>query len=64
MKQYGRALRDISAGSTPVYRFIEHDQHNIRLQVIGDKDRYVLLDKQTLQAFAKAFSELAKEFTK
>jgi hypothetical protein len=63
MKQYGKELHTVGAGREPIYRFIEHDQHNIKLQRIGNMKEYILIDKQSLQAFAKVFSKLAAEFT-
>jgi hypothetical protein len=64
MKQYGKELHTIGAGREPIYRFIEQDQYNIKLQRIGNMKEYILIDKQSLQSFSRAFSKLAKEFTK
>jgi hypothetical protein len=61
--QYGTELHAISAGGTPIYRFIDHDVDTIRLQRIGEKEQYILIPKQSLEIFAKAFARLAKDFT-
>jgi hypothetical protein len=63
MGEYGQELHVVTAGSVPTYRFIDHDEYTIRLQLISDLERYLLVDKQALRAFAEAFSKLAKKFT-
>jgi hypothetical protein len=64
MKQYGRVLRTIGGDKNAEWKFIDHDQDTIRLQLVRDKDRYILVDKGALRLFANAFSELAQELSR
>jgi hypothetical protein len=70
MKQYGREvgvlavqLRTIGGDKNAEWKFIDHDQDTIRLELVRDKDRYILVDKGALRLVANAFSELAQELS-
>ena len=53
-EEHEQELHVATAGGIPTYRFIEHDEHTIRPQLISDLERYLLVDKQALRAFAEA----------
>lgn len=61
--KHDKVLNSISAGGHPIYQFIEYNEYCIKLEHIEEKEQYVIIDKQSLLAFANIFSELAKKFT-
>jgi hypothetical protein len=60
MKQYGRVLRTIGGDKNPEWKFIDHDQDTIRLQLVRDKDRYILVDKEPFGYSPMRFQNLRK----
>ena len=64
MKRYGRVLRTIGGDKNAEWKLIDHDQDTIKIQLVRDKDhylldkdRYILVDKGAFRLFANAFSE-------
>lgn len=57
-------LTSVNAGSTPIYKFYDHDEFNVRLEYVDDPERYIIIDKQALLALSRVVKDLADKFTK
>jgi len=63
MEEFGNIIHVVGPEGKPEFNFIDVDEDYIKLINIDEPKQFVILNKQSLLAFANAFKSLAQRYT-